>query len=155
MKSMFYNYDHNITKDFSPPYIPQLPICEDLASSDTLILRNVLGDVKGVQVRYQIPFTLYFNLEDQSNNACMSLANIVKSSAIEFEILTTTGISVVRKLFSPEEVFNEYTNDLMITLNQADILELKRDVYRVCLKLLWEEAHYTLFGESDGLLVVR
>lgn len=156
MKNMFYNYDHNITADLTPPYIPPYQPCRNLLnSSEVSIIYNIFGDEQGVQVKYQTPCTLYFNLENLSVGLPMSLADIVGSSNIKLEIFATSRLHILDKTFTAKDVFNDATNDLIINLDYEDMQELKRDVYRIKLSLAWDEAEYTLFSDNNGFLVVR
>jgi hypothetical protein len=85
----------------------------------------------------------------------LSLYDLISSSSINFEITTTTHKVVLSKTFLGSEVFDYLTNDLVIPLTIEDFKHLKKETYKLSLKLIWPDEIYELFSETDGLLIIR
>lgn len=151
MSNMFYNYDHNIDRELNcelePPKIPSLP-----QSTTTALLYNIKGDALGIEVKHQMPFTIYFHLEEAFGR---SLDKLLANHLVEFKLFTREDKEILNKQFNGLDIFNTNTNDLTISVTQEDASLLKQESYKINLSLVGESDFYNLFSRSDGLLVVR
>lgn len=154
MKNMFFNYDNNIDTSL---YNKESNCHCNHCVKDFSIVTDIKGNFLGINTKFQHPISLYFHLEDFGSEYLAftgySLADLVLSSKIVFEIRTLTHKPVITKEFLAQDCFSSSTNDLFIYLD--DIKDLKQESYRMSLKLVWEDETYELFSETDGLLIVR
>lgn len=152
MNSMFYAYDNDINFELDTC------LCATEAQLDkkadvTRMLYTKTGKFIGVQVRYKMPFSLYFNLRETQGR--QDLVDFVANSTIVFKVNNTNHKTILEKAFAGFEIFNPITNDLCITLTQQDVLKLQQESYRVELDLINDEDLYPLFNELDAYLVIR
>ena len=156
MKNMFYKYDNKISPDSVPHKHHPLPVAT--ATPAVSVVTNVKGDVVGVQIKQSNPFTLYFNLDDFGsvfNTTGMSLADLILSSDIIVDMYSLTGQNVLSKTYSPFEVFDEYGCYLALDFNTEDLSKLKKESYRLSVKLFFGDNSYEIFSPADSVLIVR
>ena len=150
MKNMFFNYDNNIDTSSHKEH-------PHFENPD--IIKDINGKFLGIKAKFQTPTTLYFHLTDFGSEYLLtnglSLADLVMSSDIVFEISTTTHKVVVTKHISAQDNFISNSNDIIVFLDTEDMQKLKQESYKMNLKLSWEEDVYEVFSETDGLLIIR
>lgn len=157
MKNMFFNYDNKVN----------LSRCSDshcncenlLYSTDPLaMVTNIKGRNLGVQLKHSDPFSLYFHLEDcgtAMETTETSLADLVLSSVTKIEIINVSGKVEMTKEFDSAAIFNTETNDLKLDFSHEESKSLKRESYKLSVKLCWGEDYYEIFTPADGLLIIR
>ena len=150
MKNMFFNYDNNIETNRPAGH-------QHFENQD--IVKDIKGNFLGIKAKFQTPTTLYFHLTDfgseyLSTNG-ISLTDLVMSSNIVFEILTTTRKVVVSKNILAQDCFISTSQDIVVFLDTEDMKSLKQESYKMSLKLSWGEDSYEVFSDSDGLLIIR
>lgn len=151
MSKMFYNYDNNVDLDkIQHPY-DHLELKPLQSTTNSSLLYNIKDEMYGVEVRHNMPFTLYFHLEELNG---WSLSDFVSQSKVEFKILTQNHKIVVEKEFNGYEIFTA-DNDLVIHICHEDAMLLKQESYQMELILKPGIGLYKLFSEQDSLLVVR
>lgn len=156
MKDMFYKYNNRDLPDI--PSTCHHHNKEIEAAPSISLVTNVKGEVIGIQVKKSNPFTLYFNLEDFGSafkTTGMSLADIILTSTISVELYTLTGVNILNKTYSPFDVFDEYGCYLALDFTPEDLSVLKKESYRLSVKLLFGESQYEIFSQADSLLIVR
>lgn len=150
MKNMFFNYDNNIDTSHCAKH-------HHFENPD--IVRDINGKFLGIKAKFQTPTTLYFHLTDFGSDYLLtnglSLADLVISSNIVFEISTINHKVVVTKNISAQDNFISASNDIIVLLDTEDMQKLKQESYKMSLKLSWEEDSYEVFSETDGLLIIR
>jgi hypothetical protein len=148
---MFYNYDNNVDLDRIKHSPEQLELKPLQSTTNSSLLYNLKGEMYGVEVRHNLPFTLYFHLEELNG---WSLTDFISQSTVEFKILTQNHKVVVEKEFNGYEIFTA-NGDLVIHICHEDAMLLKQESYRMELVLKPGIGFYKLFSEQDSLLVVR
>ena len=63
--------------------------------------------------------------------------------------------NILNKTYSPFDVFDEYGCYLALDFKPEDLLDLKKESYRLSVKLLFGESQYEIFSQADSLLIVR
>jgi hypothetical protein len=116
------------------------------------LLYNLNNKIYGVEAKHEMPFTLYFHLEEKSNQ---SLLDFIFSSTVEFKILTKGHKLILAQTFKGADIFNIETSDLIINISQDEALQLKQESYVMDLRIINAEGSYKLFSEQDGVLVIR
>ena len=150
MKNMFFNYDNNIDTSHCAKH-------HHFENPD--IVRDINGNFLGIKAKFQTPITLYFHLTDFGSDYlvtnCLTLANLVMSSDIVFEVSTNTHKVLISKQISAQDCFIANSNDIAVFLDTEDMKNLKQESYKMSLKLSWAEDSYEVFSETDGLLIIR
>ena len=154
MSKMFVNYDNNIDlelPEFEPNFGPRLSPMTSLPGIS--MLYNVKGECYGVEVKHQMPFELFFHMDETHG---WPLDSLVSESIVEFKLFTRGNHKVIlQKEFAGTEVFNSLSSDLRILINQEEAQLLKQEAYEISVILRYPTGFYKLFTETDGLLVVR
>lgn len=150
MSKMFYNYDNDVDLELINQE-SSLPIQPIQSAPNMSVLYNIKGEMYGIEVKHNMPFTLYFHLEELHG---WNLNDFVGNSLVNFKILTQNHKTVLEKTFNGNEVFTP-TGDLVIHICHPDVEVLKQESYRMELTLQPGIGIYQLFSERDGLLVVR
>jgi hypothetical protein len=127
------------------------------AEAETINNLKLLYDIKqrvyGIEAQYQMPFTLYFHL-DEAN--CLPLEAFISNCSVEFALINRINHKpVLEKSLSGKAQFEPLTNDLKIEVTQDEASQLKQESYGISLKLVYPTGFYKLFSEQDGLLVIR
>jgi hypothetical protein len=140
MKNMFFNYDNNIDKDLHPEECLVMSQTNLENNSYPMIVTDINGKQLGLKIKHNQASILYFNLKDKGSMYLaengLSLYDLISSSSINFEITTTTHKVVLSKTFLGSEVFDYLTNDLVIPLTIEDFKHLKKETYKLSLKLM-------------------
>jgi hypothetical protein len=84
----------------------------------------------------------------------VEVAEIIQGTTV-FEILTTTHKSILSVEYLTAEILNQTTNDLFVSLSQAEMETLKKETYNMRVTLKTAENTYEVFAEKDGYLIVR
>lgn len=154
MSKMFVNYDNNIDlelPEFEPNFGPRLSPMTSLPGIS--MLYNVKGECYGVEVKHQMPFELFFHLDEAHG---WPLDSLINESSVELKILTRGNHKVIlQKEFIGTEIFNSMSSDLRVLINQEEAQLLKQEAYEISVILRYPTGFYKLFTETDGLLVVR
>lgn len=150
MKDMFYYYDNDLSPDMPAP--PPLPPRGLESASNTAFILDVAGSTIGVEVRYGMPFCLYLNLLHSYGKELQSL---IANSKTHIELYSLRGSLALAKDFNTSEIFDTYTNDLVLYFTQDDAKQLNRESYKIRIALVDGEETNTLFDTSDGLLIIR
>lgn len=119
--------------------------------STTSLLTNIKGEAYGVEVKYGMPFVLYFHVDELQN---LAIDEFIKQSTVEFSLVTQRHKKVLELNFLGKDIFTE-ASDLVISVSSEAISTLKRESYGICLELKHQEEIYPLFSEHDGLLTIR
>lgn len=154
MSKMFINYDNNIDLELPAFEHISVPHLKPMTSIPSIsLLYNVKGECYGVEVKHQMPFELFFHLDETHG---WSLDSLVNESTVEFKLLARGNHKVIlQKEFLGREIFNSMSSDLRVTISQEEALLLKQEAYEMSVILRYSTGFYKLFTESDGLLVVR
>lgn len=149
MNSMFYAYDNNIdiTSFCGVPFNFEEP------QGNTKMLYNKAGKFIGVQAKYKVPFSLYFNLHAICSRP--DLIEFIAGSMITLKINNVFHKPVLEKTMAGYEILDPQTGDLCIFLDSLDVSKLLQESYRLELSLLNEGDSYLLFNEFDTYLVIR
>jgi hypothetical protein len=145
MVNMFTNYESSSKKQLCGTHLRPTP------QKEPKIITNIKGDILGVQVEHSNPLQLYFHLEDVCE---VEVAEIIRGTTL-FEILTTTHKSILSVEYLTAEILNQTTNDLVVSLSQAEMETLKKETYNMRVTLKTAENIYEVFAEKDGYLIVR
>ncbi|MBP5467691.1 MAG: hypothetical protein J6Z11_00435 [Candidatus Riflebacteria bacterium] len=166
MKDMFYNYDNNIDKNLqNRPHFPAGYPAVLESDPNISIVKDAKDREIGVRVRHNMPFTLYFYLDDYTNAMKVSdipnLRSFVLNSLCYFEVVSNKH-NVIFSISQPAiNIFDLKSSKLAINVSQEQANLLKKDTYRMQLVLstIGTEhtigSSYILFDEDDGLLIVR
>ena len=154
MSKMFINYDNNIDLELPTFEHISVPHLKPMTSIPSIsLLYNVKGECYGVEVKHQMPFELFFHMDETHG---WSLDSLVNESMVEFKLLARGNHKVIlQKEFLGKEIFNSMSSDLRVTINQEEAMLLKQEAYEMSVILRYSTGFYKLFTESDGLLVVR
>lgn len=152
MRNMFYNYDNNCNTELKPMCAP--PILQGPTStSNTAYLYSIQGKPLGIEVKRGTTNILFFHL---TSNQQDYLEQCLAECQVRFELYTLSHKQVFSKTMYFTEIFNTLTDDLEIILTGADTSQVKQETYRIKLSLIDTDSdEYPLYGESDGLLVIR
>jgi hypothetical protein len=145
MVNMFTNYENDQKKQLCEAYL------HPTTQKEPKIITNIKGDILGVQIEHSNPLRLYFHLEDICE---VEVAEIIQGTTV-FEILTTTHKSILSVEYLTAEILNQTTNDLFVSLSQAEMETLKKETYNMRVTLKTAENTYEVFAEKDGYLIVR
>lgn len=157
MKDMFFNYDNKTN----------LNVCTNHCSHnlDTLaatpavkLVTNIKDELLGIQVKHSNPFSLYFHLNDFGTayeTTAGSLTDLIYSSLIKFELITISGKVIFTKEFSAEDVLDSFTNNLKLDFTHEESKKLKKEAYKMSVKLCWGEDYFEIFTPANGLLIIR
>lgn len=145
MANMFTNYENGTQFKQSRPHF-----CE-ASKKDSKIITNIKGDFIGVRVNKSNPLQLYFHLE----NTTYDILGELLPGSTKFEILTTTGKSIVTKDYITAEILDQYSGDLSVYLSQDELIDLKKETYAMKVTLTTASTQYEVFAEKDGYLIVR
>lgn len=145
MANMFTNYDNDIKS--IPCFMP--PPCEP--QKGTKLIRNVKGEIIGVQADRATDLQLYFHLEDVCD---MEIEEIMPGTTT-FEVLTTTHKSIFSKEYVTAEILDQFTGDLYIFLTVDEMKKFKKETYTMKVTLKTANTAYEVFAENDGYLIVR
>ena len=115
-------------------------------------LYDIKGRQIGVAVKHEMPFKLYFHIDELNN---LPFVDFILQSEAEFKLLTKSHKVALTKTISCTDIYDVATGDLMIEITQDEAKSLKQESYGVELKLNQATGFYKIFTEADGLLVVR
>lgn len=151
MSKMFDNYN-NETNINIPPLNASNSLLKPIQSSPNLaLLYNLKGELYGIEARHNMPFVLYFHLDEMSGQ---NLNDFVAKSLVEFKLITQNHKIAFEKVFNGAEIFTS-GSDLVISINQEEAQSLKQESYWIDLCLRQPVGFYRLFSNKDGLLVIR
>ena len=154
MKDMFVNYDNNIDKKLEPPFFPHINEQKILECQDNIaIVYNVMGDEIGVQVKQNTAFNLYLYLQGYVEDG--SIDDLVLNSMLYIKVFNPRHKLVLQKQLETAELYNSEANYLVVPFTEDDAKLLEKDSYKLSINLVWSFGSYELFGENDGLLIVR
>lgn len=144
MTNMFTNYDNiKSTSCFAAPLF-------DLPKGIKSI-KNIKGEILGVQAEQALPLQLYFHLE----NVCEEELLEIISGTVLFEIITTTHKTMMSKEFLVSNILDQASRDLSIRLSPEELKPLKKETYTMRVTLKVAETSYVIFDEKDSYLVIR
>lgn len=143
MKQMFKNYDNPQTESYLD--------CE-CKHIDHNLVQNIKGTVLGIKIKHLNPVNLFFHL---NNFDPMKDSEAILSSTVLFEVVTTTGKSILRKELAATDCFIQPANDIVVHITQEEAELLKQESYKLRVFLCWSDGYYKIFSETDGLLIVR
>ena len=138
MSKMFINYENNVNT------------CSDfynLCSCNPTVkeLYDIKGRFFGVQVKYENPFTLYFNVKNFDHTIDLG------SSIVTLDILTLNNKKVLTKKFNLAEILSQETYDLECHISIEEAKNLKKESYRLNLYI----NNTKIFAETNCYLIIR
>lgn len=146
MRDMFYNYDHNINKKEYPR-----PICNCDCNSLTnyggaQMLKNKLGKAYGVRGKANSAFDLFFYIDGRIDDT--GVLSMIDADKFTLEIL-----SKEEKVITTVSGERFALDTLKFTVNATDDI-LPYGIYRINLKMEYEDETYILFSTRDAILSI-
>jgi hypothetical protein len=148
---MFYNYDNDIETGPGPG--PEcLRLEQYFQATGLALIYDLKGKLLGIEAKHQNPITLFFNVRETTGQ--LSLEGLA-AATVRFNLVGQNHKVALEKVYQPLDVYNAQTSDFAIFLSAAEVGTLKKESYRISLTLEFEDEVFSLFGETDGLLVIR
>ena len=144
MKNMFINYDNPIQQPVEE-LISCNPIILSTSEKRASWLKNIKGEVIGIEVRHASNFSLEVQL-----NECDK--EYLENSRVIFELITLNNKSMFRKEFETASVLDIEKNKLKLDFSEKDGAAWNKESYKMSIKLCRENDFIEIY---DGFLVIR
>ena len=146
MKSMFYNYEHDINKKEYPRPLLEPETPEELVSyADMQMIYNATGELLGVSGRQHSKLHFYFHFYGDIDGSPIW----TKLKNLNFYIINRWNQKVISKI--PNLALQE--NEVCIEISSEENT-LNKGIYRLHLDAEVDGETCTLFSEHDGILEI-
>lgn len=148
MRSMFYNYEHDIDKKIYPP----IKLCGCPENSNTFssaqLLRNAAGKMLGVAATSDTPFTLYFYLDGEVEDG--SIVELLDTAKFFLRIYSSKSDELISEILA--EAYSDDTVSVQVDPHQYN---LNYGTYRLQLMMQYQDRDYELFSKESAILYIE
>lgn len=148
MRSMFYNYEHDIDKKIYPP----IESCDCPENSNTFsnvqLLINAAGKMLGVTATSSTPFTLYFYLDGEVEDG--SIVELLDAAKFFLRIYSSKSDELIGEISA-----DVYSDDTISAQIDPYRYNLNHGIYRLQLIMRYQDRDYELFSKESAILSIE